>query len=312
MRRWLIVCLFLLLAFLASIYIFIPGKIIVANTVITKCTASGAFRCLEDTVKWKQWWPQSGSEENGDFLYQGLRYRLEGKTFNNLSISVNDGKSTIPSGMNILQIGIDSIALQWSLEIPGSLNPFSRIKHYQEAKAIHRNMRDVLQKLKDFVSNKDNVYGYSINMVSTRDTLLISTKTFLPKKPTQSDIYSLIHTLNQYAEGHGARQNGFPLTNTRKIGKDTFQLMVAIPLDKEIKGEGKIESKRMVPGKFLMTETRGGESTISQAFEQIDLYMHDYKFNDVAIPFEVLETDRMKESDTTKWKTKIYYPIYYL
>jgi hypothetical protein len=36
--------------------------------------------------------------------------------------------------------------------------------------------------------------------------------------------------------------------------------------------------------------------------------MNDHFLSAPAIPFEILITDRSKEKDTTRWKTKIYQP----
>jgi hypothetical protein len=39
-------------------------------------------------------------------------------------------------------------------------------------------------------------------------------------------------------------------------------------------------------------------------------YFADYKRVAMAIPFEYLVTDRETETDTTKWVTRIYAPVY--
>jgi hypothetical protein len=66
----------------------------------------------------------------------------------------------------------------------------------------------------------------------------------------------------------------------------------------------------MVPMKdrFLKTGVTGGPLTIKKAHEAIDEYMKDHILSQPAIPFEILVTDRSKETDTSKWKTTIFYP----
>jgi hypothetical protein len=313
MKKWLVSLLVVCLLFLGSIYLFIPGKILIAYTVFTPCTESGAVRSLGDSSKWKLWWPSSGQKDSdGHFTFRDIGYHLERKTENSFLILIESGNLRIPSRLNVLHIGHDSVAMEWSTSVPTSLNPVNRIAKYNEAKIIHQNMNDLLQNLKLFFSKKENIYGYNINMVSTKDTLLISTKSVMDRKPMQADIYSMISFLKKYTIAHGASQNGYPMTNISKINSDMFQLMVAIPINKVIPEGVNVEFKRMVPGKFLMAETAGGEKTVNNALEQISLYMRDYRFNDVALPFQVLVTDRSVEMDTTKWVTRIYYPIYYL
>ena len=43
--------------------------------------------------------------------------------------------------------------------------------------------------------------------------------------------------------------------------------------------------------------------------KQMEQYVSDHKYVRIAIPFQSLVTDRMNEPDSSKWITKIYYPI---
>ena len=62
-------------------------------------------------------------------------------------------------------------------------------------------------------------------------------------------------------------------------------------------------------GDILVAEITGGKNKIDSAMKQMDTYALDHQYNNIAIPFYSLVTDRMKVADSTKWVTKIYYPI---
>ena len=47
-----------------------------------------------------------------------------------------------------------------------------------------------------------------------------------------------------------------------------------------------------------------------KAFDNFENYRSDYTILSPAIPYQLMITDRIKESDTTKWVTKFYYPIF--
>jgi hypothetical protein len=66
----------------------------------------------------------------------------------------------------------------------------------------------------------------------------------------------------------------------------------------------------MVPGKFIVTDVVGGSHTIAQTYQQIHHYFQDYRRTSMAIPFEYLVTDRQQVTDTSKWLTRIYAPVY--
>ena len=86
--------------------------------------------------------------------------------------------------------------------------------------------------------------------------------------------------------------------------------MTAIPVNKYIPTNKNFLFKRMVPGKILVTEVIGGVNTTANALKELELYITDRHLQSPAIPFESLVTDRSKQPDTSKWVTKVYYPIY--
>jgi hypothetical protein len=89
-----------------------------------------------------------------------------------------------------------------------------------------------------------------------------------------------------------------------------FLTKVAIPVNKRLKDSGKISYRWMLGGgKILVTEIKGGFYSIKKGFTEMDNYVNDYKRIAPAIPFQSLITDRIREPDTTKWITKIFYPV---
>jgi hypothetical protein len=85
--------------------------------------------------------------------------------------------------------------------------------------------------------------------------------------------------------------------------------MVAIPVNKALKDEGKFILKRYVPWKEMMGEVTGGDSTISRGFSQFKIFLQEYQYMQMTTPFELLVTDRSREPDTTKWVTRFICPI---
>ena len=86
--------------------------------------------------------------------------------------------------------------------------------------------------------------------------------------------------------------------------------MVALPVNKKIDNKGDVFFVRMVPGRFLTSEVTGGPYTIQHAHRMMDQYFKDFNRTTMAIPFEYIVTDRLKETDTSKWVTRIYGPVY--
>jgi hypothetical protein len=86
--------------------------------------------------------------------------------------------------------------------------------------------------------------------------------------------------------------------------------MVAIPLLKDIPSSEEFTIKKMILGNILETIVIGDRQTITNGFESLKNYASDYRKLAPAIPFQSLLTNRLQEKDSTKWKTRLSYPVY--
>ncbi|MGB8192124.1 MAG: GyrI-like domain-containing protein, partial [Chitinophagaceae bacterium] len=121
--------------------------------------------------------------------------------------------------------------------------------------------------------------------------------------------YKLVDQLRIYIANEGARETNNPMLHIRPVNDQQFETMVAIPVDKVLQGNKDIFLRRMIPGNILVTEVKGGRYTIDEGLKTLETYLSDYQKTSPAIPFESLVTDRSKESDTSKWVTRLYYPV---
>jgi hypothetical protein len=86
--------------------------------------------------------------------------------------------------------------------------------------------------------------------------------------------------------------------------------MVGIPVNKVLNESGDIVLKRMVLGNILEAEVQGGTFRVNQAAKQLEHYVSDYKYSSPAIPFQQLVTNRLQEPDSSRWITRLYYPVF--
>ena len=90
---------------------------------------------------------------------------------------------------------------------------------------------------------------------------------------------------------------------------DKYRVMVALPINKIVSVQEPISFIQMTRGNFMITKVQGGLATVQNALQQMQLYFDDYDKTPMAITFQYLVTDRIKEIDTTKWVTEIYAPV---
>lgn len=298
MKKWLLSIGILLVVFLGCVYIFIPGSLSISQVTPVSSSPNGAYRSLADTGKWRNWFPATDA----------YKFTLTQPLPHGVDVLVERDSMKIPSRIVIMPVQSDSVTLVWQCTYPAGNNPFKRIASYNRAAALKDNFAEILQQFKAYAENTQNIYGYNIQQTSTTDTMLVAVRGSAAKYPSTQEVYKLVNQLKDYLIVNGARQTGYPMLNVTPT-VDTFHFQVAVPVNKELPDKDNIFSRRMVPGNFMMLEAKGGPATIDHAMKQLQQYAVDYQRTSMAIPFQVMITDRMQEQDTTKWITRIYYPV---
>lgn len=301
---------------ITAVFVFIPYQLHISAVTVMKTNTNSLYRYLSDETNWKKWWPNESQEkqltnETNHLTFNNFTYRLSKKLYNAVDVQMIKKDQVIDGKILIIQVAEDSLIVQWRSALTTSLNPVKRLLRYQEAVEIKKNTTVILDSLKSFSENKEKVYGISINHTTLKDTALVAIKTVTSSYPSTSDIYKLVENLQTYIASQKAKQVDFPILNVTKKDSLHYNLMVAIPTDRTLNGKGNIAFKRMIPykDKILTTEVKGGPEKIKHAYDGLNTFMKDYNLTSPVISWETLVTDRSKESDHTKWITKICIPI---
>ncbi len=316
MKKWIAVILVLVVLLIAGVYFFIPVTLTVSNFTVAHCSSSGANRAIIQKENWKKFWqgkvfitPQKTFSHDDVFVYNNDSFRVTKLLQNAVQISISGNGTEAKSLLLFLPLTKDSVQINWSCQMPTSTHLFNRIQQYRQAVQTKKNMTDILRNINLFVSKDENVYGISIQQTSTKDTSLVSTKMTSKTYPSTEQVYMLIEKLQAYVKENQAVQTGYPMMNVTQVSKGNYVLMTAIPVNKLLPETGDITYKRMIPGNFLTATITGGDATVSNAQTQMQQYFQDYNRTAMAIPFQYLVTDRSKETDTSKWVTKMYFPV---
>lgn len=316
MKKFAIFLLTLFALFFLFTYFFIPSKIEISKVQFIKCSVNGASRVLRDESSWKNWWPKKFHNEDkkkqpadSSFFYNGYSYQLKDVFYNSVSILIQSKNTSIHSRINLVRISTDSLVAIWKCNFKEVSNPFKRISNYQKAIKLREDLTSILLAYKNFIEQPSNIYGVNFNVIMSKDSTLVAIKKTCKTYPSTSDIYALIGKLKSYIREQNAKENNLPMLNVKTLQDSTFEMMVAIPVNKQLPGKSDIFFSRFVPWKVLTAEVRGGNKTVENALAQMKTYINDYQKTAMAIPFASLVTDRSKEPDTSKWITRIYTPV---
>ena len=314
MKKLALLILVLLVSIIAAVYYFIPGTLTVTAFAKANCVSDAAFRRLSNEQSWNEWWPgiadsSQASAAGKSFIIGKNRFILSKKIVNNFQILIESGNDTIGSEMNLFSLPHDSTLIKWHFTLPAGDNFFKRIAAYRKAASLKKDMNAVLERLQPYLSDFKNVYGFDLHEASTKDTLLVTTKSFSTQYPETNFVYALITKLVNFCHAQQTTITGTPMLNITNTG-NRYKVMVALPVNHLVAEKDSVSMIKMVPGKFIITEVSGGPQKINQAHQQIAFYFQDFRRVTMAVPFEYLVTDRQKETDTSKWLTRIYSPVY--
>ncbi|WP_143075741.1 GyrI-like domain-containing protein [Parafilimonas terrae] len=307
MKKLTVAILVVLLLVFAIIYFLIPPQFTVSNTILLKANPNSIYRCLSNEAKWEKILEEEGSADNPK-----QKIKIGKKLMGSMEVQIKDKGSSFPGLIEILALKNDSAAIKWTLNVERGPGLFKRIQNYFIAKKLKNSTAGILGNVKKFLEKTENIYDIQVQMVSIKDTLLVAIKTTSKNYPGLQEVYGRIDKLQNYATANGAVQTGYPMLSVRTGDSINFEIITGLPISKDLKGSGIILHKEMPStGRMLATnEIKGGPYTIKKAFNNLEDFFEDHKFISPAVPFESLITNRMQEKDTSKWVTKIYYPVY--
>jgi hypothetical protein len=308
MKKWIVLIIIVLAlgTAITGIYIFIPNKLPVTNVMVLQGTLNSISRVIADSSKWKPWWPDTTQQT---LTYEGYSYHVAKRLYNAAEINIHRGPDSVKSYITLLPINKDSILLEWRFDLATGSTPWRKISSNTKAANLKANIQDVLARLKTYVEKTENIYGIPVTKTKVKDTLLIVTKSNFLYPPTIEESYKLINILKSHAMAEGVPQTGSPMLHLLPVNPG-YEMMVALPVGRAPKENKIVSIRRMVPGNILVTEVKGGPYTIQNAFRQLENYVWDHRYESPAKPFQSLVTRRDLETDTAKWITRIYYPVF--
>jgi hypothetical protein len=311
MKKWIIAVCILLVISVAYLYLIIPNTVSLHKNLTFATNPQGFSRVLSNEKNWEKWWPGE-KLNNGQpaFQYKGYTYTISEKRYNSFLVSITDGSIQVNTSLNFVPVSNDSVHLIWIGQSPTSTNPLKRFQLSQKLNELNDDMENILASIQSYFSKQENIYGRNIQQIPVTDSLLVSTYATSKNYPTTEFIYGLIDELKNYIADQSAKETGYAMLHVTTTDSISFLTRVAIPVEKRLPSSGNISYKWMMPGgKILVTEVKGGPSAIQKTFRELENYVHDHRRVAPAIPFQSLITDRIKEKDTSKWITKIYYPV---
>jgi len=313
MKKVLIIFGIVVVLVLTSAWLFIPGKLQITTSASYLANSRGVFDFLSTDSNWKKWWPGRPTTEVKNkmgYNLSGYDFYIDKILYQAYEIMLSGKQESYSALMKIILLSNDSTRIDLTTGIDAGTNPFKRITSYFKAKRIKKIFDTIVQSLVSYTKDVKNIYGFNIHNEKVQMEYLLSASIDLTHYPSTEEVYSLVYKIRAYLKTTDAKEEFSPMLNIETNDNSHFFVRTGLPVNKKLPGTDSVSIKQMLKnGNILVAEVTGGKNTIEYALKQFEKYISDYQRSIVAIPFQSLETDRMKVTDSTKWITKIYYPV---
>ena len=308
MKKWIIAVAVCIAVLTSLIFIFIPGTITVNKSSVIGNNLKGLKRVLSADKNWHKWWPGTADEKS--LLFSNNFYSVTDVAFSSIFINIKNNNLDTKSSLTFIPVTIDSTKLDWEIQMPTSLNPIKRLQTYLFTRNLQKDIPVLLSNMKQYYTSNASLYNLDIRREIVDDSTMISTFDSTKVYPSTEKIYSLIDKLRAYIGSQQALATDSPMLNILSTDNRTFYTRVAFPTNKTLPSKGDIVFRKMLYGGNILTAViKGPPSTADSAIGTMENYLSDYELVSPAIPFYSLVTNRLAETDSTKWITKIYYPV---
>jgi hypothetical protein len=312
MRKWILVLITTVAIVLVLTYVVVPSTIELDRSFNAKAYQATIYRGLTENNLLKGWIKQADRSDSGRKVYtvNKTEFIFKKAVTDLVYVTLKNGNTTVESYMHIIPLNNDSSRIVWSAALPTSNNPLTRFSMHFKGEQLKKDMGVAIRSFEKYIADEELVYGVKVKGGKVADTLLVTTKTVVNRLPTPEIYYELIGKLKTYIAAHGASETNFPMLNITQLDSNNYETRVALPVNKVIPGNANIDFKRMFPGKILIADVTGGHTAVNNSLQQMNNYLVEHQLMAPAIPFQSLVTDRLREPDSSKWVTRLYFPVY--
>lgn len=308
MKKWIIAVAVFAAVLTSLLLIFIPNTIVVNKSIVIKNNLKGLKRALSANENWHKWWPGTADEKG--LLFSNNFYSLTDIAFSSIFITIKHNNLDTKSSLTFIPVATDSTKLDWEFQMPTSLNPIKRLQTYLFTRSLQKDIPGLLTNIKNYYSSTANLYDLDIRREIVNDSTMISTFDSTRGYPSTEKIYAQIDKLRAYIGSQQAMETDSPMLNTFSKNNNIYFTRVAFPTNKTLPSKGNIAFRKMLYGGNILTAViTGPPNKADSAIGIIENYLRDHELSSPAIPFYSLVTNRLAEKDSTKWITKIYYPV---
>lgn len=319
--------LFILAVIVVLIGLFLPSKIHVERSLTIKAPQKLLFEQVNNLHNWENWSPWHRIDTSMKLEYSGpltgtgavYSWSSENKNAGNgkLTILFSKPYDSISTKMDFMEQGTakgyylfqntdGGTKVIWGFSSNMGKNPFYKYIGLFMKKYI----RDDFEKgLKNLDSIATNLPQYVVEIINLKEYPYMSIKQKCNWDAVSAVMTNSYDKLMKYIQTAGAEMSGPPFVIYHKMEEGTIDIEMGIPTSKELMSKGTILTGTQNQSVAASTDYYGFYDNIGEAHGVVQDWIIKMELEPAGVPMEVYVSDPSSETDTTKWLTRIYYPV---
>ncbi|WP_183565676.1 GyrI-like domain-containing protein [Mucilaginibacter sp. SP1R1] len=167
----------------------------------------------------------------------------------------------------------------------------------------------VIQQLKAFMEDARLYYGFNINQKNVAESYIAVKKEIIPAKNKYPEMVKAATELHSFIA-----QNNIEATQalsgayyTQKA--DSLQIMIGIPVNRQVNSTGCITFMHMPGGKMLVGDYTGKYSDRQKIYNAMEKYLQDHNLLKQIAPFERYLDNKVPSGDKDIVNMQVNYPV---
>ena len=119
----------------------------------------------------------------------------------------------------------------------------------------------------------------------------------------------LFGELYAYIQERGQTPAGMPFAIYHSMDGNGVDLECGMPVAAPMDGAGRIEASELPGGTVVTVTHMGPYDTLPQTWAALTAWMGEQGLQPAGAPWEVYVTDPVTETDQSKWRTQIFFPV---
>jgi effector-binding domain-containing protein len=168
---------------------------------------------------------------------------------------------------------------------------------------------DDLTSLKRFMGNAKLYYGFNINEKDVDETYLAIKKETIPVRAKYMEMAHAAKEVRDFVTQNNIQAQQSLAGAYYLRGTDSLQMLIGVPVNKQLNSTGNITFMHMPGGKWLIGDYKGKYGDRQQLYNAMEKYMQDHALLKQIAPFERYLDNKPPAGDDDIINMQINYPV---